>query len=57
MLVYRLCEKEEIDNIMASRSLKNIGILGRVYKKEENEMDLNTHHYEEDKYYMHFSLS
>ena len=54
MLVYRLSPKEEIDKILKNKSLKNAGTLGKVYIKEEGEINLNNHHYEENEYYMHF---
>ena len=54
MMVYRLCSKDEVDKILKTKSYDNVGTLGKVYIKEKGEVDLNTHSYEENKYYMHF---
>lgn len=54
MEVYRLCNKKEVDKIMESKCFDNVGALGKVYIKKGDEVDLNTHHYAADRYYMHF---
>ena len=54
MLVYRLSRKEEIDNILKNKTLENIGTEGKTYIKEEKEVNLNNHHYEENERYLHF---
>ena len=54
MEVYRLCDKKEIDEIFKNKDFKNAGSKGKKYKKNEGEINLNNHHYNEDEMYMHF---
>lgn len=54
MIVYRLCQENEIKKIIETKDFSFVGTLGKVYKKEKGEIDLNTHHYKETKRYMHF---
>ena len=48
MLVYRLCNKKEIDIILNDKSFENVG---KVCKKNSN---VNTHSYIDNKKYLHF---
>lgn len=54
MEVYRLCDKEEIDEIFKNKDFKNAGSKGKKYKKNEGEINFNNHNYDEDEMYMHF---
>ncbi len=54
MVVYRLCSKDEIDKIFANSSFLNVGVLGKEFHKENDEVDLNSHNYVENELYMHF---
>lgn len=47
MLVYRICDKHEVDQILSSNSCKEVGFFYRNKLK-------STHNYEEGKLYMHF---
>ena len=48
MQVFRLCNKEEIENILSSRNFRNIGHACKVDSRK------NTHQYVSNKKYMHF---
>lgn len=48
MLVYRICKKDEIENILRNRGFYNVGKNFHIDKKK------NTHPYENDKKYLHF---
>ena len=39
MIVYRLCKKDEIDNLLNDKSLQNVGIICEINNK------INTHLY------------
>ena len=54
MQVFRVCDKLEIDKIFSDNSFKNIGVPGKMYKRDPDEVTANTHSYEEDEMYMHF---
>ena len=54
MEVHRLCDKEEMDEIFKNKDFKNAGSKGKKYKKNEGEINLNAHHYDEEEMYMHF---
>ena len=48
MLVYRLCQEKEINEIMDNKSFDNVG---RHYTVNNR---VNTHNYRDDKKYLHF---
>ena len=50
MLVYRICKKDEIDNILNNKSFVNVG-------NNYNYSCINNHNYNKDKKYLHFFLN
>lgn len=50
MLVYRICKKDEIDNILNNKSFVNVG-------NNYNYSCINNHNYNENKKYLHFFLN
>ena len=50
MLVYRVCKKEEIDNILSDKSFINVG-------NNFNYSCINNHSYNKEKKYLHFFLN
>ena len=50
MLVYRICKKDEIDNILNNKSFVNVG-------NNFNYSCINNHNYNENKKYLHFFLN
>ena len=50
MVVYRVCKKEEIDNILDDKSFMNVG-------NNFNYSCINNHSYNKDKKYLHFFLN
>lgn len=50
MIVYRICKKEEIQEIFRDNSFTNVG----SYSCDSN---LNTHHYDKNNKYLHFFLN
>lgn len=50
MIVYRVCKKDEIDNILSNKSFINVG-------NNFNYSCKNNHSYNKDKKYLHFFLN
>ena len=50
MIVYRVCKKDEIDNILNNKSFVNVG-------NNYNYSCINNHNYNENKKYLHFFLN
>lgn len=50
MLVYRICKKDEIDNILNNKTFVNLG-------NNYNYFCINNHNYNENKKYLHFFLN
>jgi len=54
MLVYRICDKEEIDSILKDKSFDNVGSFGSKYIKKQKEKGTNNHVYDDNEKYLHF---
>lgn len=50
MIVYRICDKEEVEQILQDNNFNHVGNYGSKYKDK----DINTHDYKENEKYLHF---
>ena len=54
MLVYRICDEDEIDSILGKHSFENVGGYGSRYIKRQKTKNINNHDYNENEKYLHF---